>query len=369
MRVCFIAGKEPSYARNAVILRALEIAGFDVRCVTSEASTYALRLPLVNARMLWNKIIGKNGEPDVYLVGFLGHPLVLLLRRITRRPIVFDPFVSLYDTLCNDRMRFRPGTFPASFFHLVDRKAFESADINLADTQEHIRYFTAVFSQPSAKFVRLWVGADDRLYYPRKVKENVKNGPVEVLYYATFQPLHGVDVVLDAVEMLEHRRDIRFHLIGRGPELSRLEGRIKEALRKGNLTWRPWVEEKDLPRIIASSDICLGGHFSDKPKAKRTIPGKLYQFMAMRKAIIAGDSPANRELLTRGRDALFVPMGDARALAQAIIELSENPGKREEMAENAYLLFKRECSPAVLADTLGELLEKAYAQKSSHSSG
>jgi glycosyltransferase involved in cell wall biosynthesis len=200
------------------------------------------------------------------------------------------------------------------------------------------------------------VGADDRLYFPRPEAERGRGRKVEVFYYATFQPLHGVDVVLGAAELLEGRKDIRFNLLGKGPELKKLRDRLERSMQSGNCSWRRWVPEEDLPGEIARADICLGGHFSTMPKAARVIPGKTYQFLAMRKPVVVGDNPANRELLSDGEDAVFVRMGDPEALAGVIERLTDNASLREAVAERGYRTYRERCTPEALAGSLASVL-------------
>ncbi|MEW6553619.1 MAG: glycosyltransferase [Actinomycetota bacterium] len=352
MRVCFVAGREPGYQRNRVLMRALRAAGIELSEATSQASNYALRYTAV----FWRLLRQRGSRPDLYFVGFLGHPIVPVLRALGGKPIAFDPFISVFDTLCNDRRRFEPDSLAGKLCFKLDQWACQAADLVFLDTDTHIEYFASDFSQPREKFHRIWVGADDRLYFPRMPEKDAHGDAVEVFYYATFQPLHGVDVVLGAAELLEGRKDIRFHLVGKGPELRRLRGQLQSRLDGGNCVWEQWVPEERLPERIARADICLGGHFSSMPKAARVISGKTYQFLAMRKAVIVGDNPANRELLRDGEDAFFVAMGDPEALAAAISRLAGDPGMRSDLAERGYRTYLDNCTPEALAGQLASLL-------------
>ncbi|MGQ9475218.1 MAG: glycosyltransferase [Actinomycetota bacterium] len=356
MRIVFVVGREIDYTRNRVILKALRHAGCDVEVVASTGKDYIRRLPEVTLRLL-RRAIGKKGEPDLYLVGFLGHTLLPVLRAMTKRPLVFDPFVSLHETLCEDRGRIKPDGRAGKLLGGLDAWCCGAADLVLTDTQAHAEYFAAISGQPKSKFVRLWVGADDEIYFPRERERDGGDDYMTVLYYATFQPLHGVEVVLDAVEMLGGDGRMRFRVVGSGPELPRLRARLEGMVKRGLLSWERWVPESELPDLIASSDICLGGHFSLQPKADRVIPGKIFQFMAVRKPVIAGDSRANRELLEPERHALLVPRGEPLALAEAVYALAGDEGKRKELAENAYRLFIQKCSSAALSVELMAALE------------
>ena len=81
------------------------------------------------------------------------------------------------------------------------------------------------------------------------------------------------------------------------------------------------MKQTELAEYIAFSDLCLAGHFSSTVnKAKRTIPGKAYIYQAMRKKMILGDSPANRELYEENNKVLFCKMGSSKELKKKILK-------------------------------------------------
>lgn len=357
MKVCYIAGRDSDYQRNRVLIKALKSLDIDLEVLTSSAPNYFLRFPIVLGRWLLNSRKGA----DVYFVGFVGHPLVPILRLFTHRPIIFDAYISVHDTLCNDRKRFAPDSFLGKLAHALDLAACTMADRVVLDTQTHIEYFIESLGLAEERFSRVLVGADNSLYYPPRIAKNGDPGTARVFYYCTFQPLHGMDVILDAMELLRDRKDIHFSLIGTGPEYQRLKPRLEQVLRAGNCSWISWVPERELPSHIADSDICLGGHFATTPKASRVIPCKVYQFMAMRKPLIAGDNPANRELLQHEHNALLVSMGDPQALAQAILGLVDDKETRYSLAEKGYATFIERCTPEVIAHELRPIIHEVLS--------
>ena len=87
-----------------------------------------------------------------------------------------------------------------------------------------------------------------------------------------------------------------------------------------NIAYIDWLPQEQLAQYIGQADLCLAGHFhAEIAKAKRTIPGKAYIYKAMKKPMILGDNPANRELFHQNADTVFVEMGSAKALADAIL--------------------------------------------------
>jgi len=316
-------GREPSYTRNSVILDGLRSAGVEVIDYTDSSGSYALRY----ARSIARFAARPPREADAIFVGFFGQPLVPVISRLSRKPIVFDAFLSGYDTMCFDRKRFRPGSLPGRFFYRLDKSSCERSDLVLLDTGQHVRYFVETFGLDSDKFEWVPVGADPALFSPREAR---------------------------AAAMLAGESDIHFTVVGTGQESGAIQ-RLAGSLGLRNTDFIDWVPYERLPDRIAAADVCLGGHFGTVEKSRRVIAGKEYQFLAMAKPTIAGDNPANRELLTDGRDALLVRMGDARAIADAVLRLRDDVALRESIARNGYECFLRRATPEIIGRRIADL--------------
>ena len=120
-----------------------------------------LRVAVAEARLLF----GRKGTFDVLIVGYPGHFDMPAARRIARgKPVVFNPLVSLWDTLVDDRGRFRPGSSGAGVLRRVDRIAFRRADLVVADTEAQARWYAETFGLPASRLAVCLVGAEDRLF-------------------------------------------------------------------------------------------------------------------------------------------------------------------------------------------------------------
>jgi glycosyltransferase involved in cell wall biosynthesis len=334
MKVLFISGREPAYVRNMVLIRALEMKGIEVIQCSSSARNYPLRYISSVLRFL------RERDYDLVLAGFFGQPLVPVIKRITDKPVILDAFISGYDTMCFDRKRFRPDSYLGRFFYWMDKRACELADMVICDTNAHIDYFSEQFSIDRRKFARVFVGAEDDIFYPRNVING--NGHFNVLYYGTYLPIHGIEYIVRAAKLLEKHREIDFKIIGTG--MTRRAVRTEaNRLKIRNIEFVDWVPYHQLPQEIAKADLCLGGHFAGSQKAARVIASKTFQMVATGKPVIVGDNSANRELFQHREDAYFSAMADANALAEAILELKEDDGLREKISRNGYQKFLEEC--------------------------
>jgi glycosyltransferase involved in cell wall biosynthesis len=346
-RVFFTCAASPDYIRNRALVRALR-REHEVKVVASTAATYPRRLAAVLPRVLM-----AAGGFDVYLAGFLGQPLVPFLRARRLRPIVLDAFISVYDTLCLDRRTFDPRSPAGRVFHWLDTSALQSARCVLTDTPASADFMAQEFGVPRSKLMPVPVGADESLFYPRRGPD----GPtVKVLYACTYLPLHGAPVVIEAANLLRDKEGIRFTLIGKGPERPRAEG-LARRYGLTNCRFIDWVPFEELPARIAACHIFLGGHFNaENAKARRVVPGKVYQGLAMATPTIIGDCEASQQWFRHGESAYTVPMGDARALADAILELAGSPHMRDRIGEGGRALYEQQFSEAAIASLLNECI-------------
>ncbi len=346
MKILFTCGREPGYTRNAVVLQALQSFA-DVTTIVDEAGSYFTRL----ARILPRLLLHKNYNYDLVFAGFLGHPLMPFVRSRYSGPILFDAFISLFDTLCFDRKRFTPESVPGKAAFWLDSTSTRLADRVLLDTNEHAAYFEQEFQIPHPKLASIFVGCEERYFSPRPASSS----GLTVLYYGSFIPLQGIDVIIQAAASLQDVRGLNFRIIGDGMVFAPIKA-LAERLGLANISFLPPVPLPQLPDEIARADICLCGHFSNIPKAARVIAGKTFQCIAMGKPVVVGDNLANRELLTPDVDAIFCAMNDPAALSAAIRRLALGSKLREELGRQARQTYLARASQAVINAQLQQLV-------------
>lgn len=274
---------------------------------------------------------------DVVLV--TGKPclfLAWLLRPLHRKKIVFDAFISDYDTLVNDRKRLAPGSFAAKMVWWGDKLACKAADRVVLDTQEHVDYFVAEFGLDKESFRVVPVGADDEVFIRRKREDA---GRFIVCFHGTYIPLQGVGHIVDAAAALNKRKDISFVLIGDGQTRRSIEERVK-GVGLENIEFLPFMPLDELADAVARSTVALG-IFGTTDKARRVVPNKAFQIIAMGLPLITGDTPAIRRYFTDGDNALLVPLGDGKSIARAILSLKRDKRIRDRIAQNGHSLFLR----------------------------
>lgn len=359
MHVLFLAGRETEYTRNQVMLAALRnCSEVDVIASSKRPGSLLLNSILIAVRAMPLLLRKKH---DLVFVGFYGHIIMRLIAPLARCPIVFDAFISTYDTLCFDRRRFAPGSLAGRAAFALDRYATQKAQRVLLDTENHVDYFVETFSVPRAHYSAVPVGCSEAIFRPAHLP--VPGEFTKVLYYSSFLSLHGVDVILQAAARLRNK-PIRFRLIGEGPTLEAMKAEARR-LELDNLTFESPISPVELAAAISASDICLGGHFSTSGKAARVIPGKAYQALSVGRPLIIADAPGNREIFNHNVNAILVPPVEPVALADAILELSRDAGHRQALAEAGRALFREHCSETVIFHRVKKLIAEVVLQPDS----
>ena len=333
MKVCHFGAYNPEHPRNRIIIKGLKKNGVEVfECY--DRSSIWLRYP----KLLWKYL--KTGKYDVIIVGAQGHTSVLLawlLAKIFRRKLIFDPFISLYDTAVFDRKEVDKKSLKARYYYYLDKLSCALAAVVIIDTKEHAKYFNIEFNVSKNKIYIIYIGADDEVFYTRESnKQNKKKITVE--FHGTFIPLQGIEYIVHAAKILEKEEDIIFEIIGKGQTYNQVL-ELSKKLNVNNVSFIGWLDYENIPKYIERADICLG-IFGDTIKARRVIPNKAFEILAMKKPLITGDSPAARKVFKDKENVLLCEMANPESLAEAILMLKEDENLRNRIAENGYMLFK-----------------------------
>lgn len=353
-RLVFFGGYDPGYPRNAIIRKGLERNGFTVaECRANVKWKIFKRYPVLVWRYLKN---GRDG-PILFIPDFRHKdvPLAWLLARFAGQRCVFDPLVSRYETKVLDRGDVADGSMQSWHNRNIDRVSFRLPDLVLTDTEAHAAFFGEQYHIHPDRIRTLHIGYDDELFTERPPRGG--DGPMRVLFYGTYLPLHGVETIIEAVRLVSG--PITVTLIGEGQTY----GGAREhaaGIPSERLSFRPSVPVRELEEAIADSDVVLG-IFGETPKARMVIPNKVYQALAVGRAVVTADTEAVRELFTGGEHLVTVPPGDASALGRAIERLRRDTDLRGRLAERGGRLVRESYHPAAVAGRFVSLLrEKGF---------
>jgi glycosyltransferase involved in cell wall biosynthesis len=164
-------------------------------------------------------------------------------------------------------------------------------------------------------------------------------------FIGTFGLWHGVKLLPALIEAVP---DTRWVLIGDGGLL----GEVREEIKARALGERVQVTGV-LPReqaleMLSCSDVCVSPHV---PNPDGTpffgSPTKLFEYMGLRRAIVASDLDQIGEVIEDGSSGLLCPPGDVAAAAAAVKRLLGDDSLRESLAQGALQRAREEYSWSV----------------------
>ncbi len=356
--ICFFGIFDPDYSRNRILSMGFRENNWNVIFVRVDPKAHKGFSKYIELIKEWKRmkkeLIKNNLKPDMVLVAFPGHTIVWLARILCiKEKIYFDAFLSRFDSNVHDRKSYGALSLRGILDWFLDWSSCALSHKIFLDTNEHIQYFSKKFFVSQNKMIRVPVGADTEIFH---LEEFVPDPSKFIIYFhGMFIPLQGVRYIIDAADILRNNHDIVFRIIGTGQEYNEISKIIEEKkLENVELLGRKKLEE--LPDYIKKANICLG-IFGDTEKTKRVIPNKVYECIAMKKAVITADTPAIREFFTNEKHVILCECKDGKSIADAIMKLKNDPLLAKELAENSYDYLMENLQPHIIVSDLLMTLE------------
>ncbi len=130
-----------------------------------------------------------------------------------------------------------------------------------------------------------------------------------------------------AIRVTALRPNVSFFMIGDGEFRAELEAAIQasgDAQRIRILGWR-----SDVPELLKALDVMV------LPSRWEGMPLAILEAMSSAVPVVASDIPGNHHLVEDGSDGRLFPLDDDEALAAALIDLVDDPGRRARFSAQA----------------------------------
>jgi glycosyltransferase involved in cell wall biosynthesis len=172
-----------------------------------------------------------------------------------------------------------------------------------------------------------------------------------VVFAGNFGNAQALETVVEAAELLRERPDLRFVLIGSGGRTAWLEQQLQQR-RLSNVLMPGRFPIEQMPSLLRQASALLVT-LANSPIMERTIPSKVQAYLAAGKPIIASLDGEGARIVEESGAGLSCPAEDARALAQAVITLSEaSEARRADMGRAGRDYYARNFHSATLAGAL-----------------
>lgn len=356
LRVLMMGSFDPVYPRHQIIRVGLERYGIEVSTYNIPKGTKTLACA---PRLLRNwQLVRDHDLVIVPAFNQLLSPIVWLIAQLTHKPILSDYMVGLTDAIVHEREE--GNIFQRVLWWQVDKFNVRNMPC-ITDTAAHIQLYQAIWKAPMRKMDVLFVGAYDDWF--NEQPQPPTDGELVVQFFGTYIPFHGVDVIIDAIayynQHLSDLPNVRFELIGTGNTYRACRDQA-ERLKIDNITFIKYVKPDELAAKIAKASVCLGV-FGPRDKTDYVVANKVFQSLAVGRAVITAEAPALYECFTPGEHLMTVPTGDPAALALAIHALLKNPTERARLGAAGAARIREAFLPQHIGLQLKSIIESLVA--------
>lgn len=225
--------------------------------------------------------------------------------------------------------------------HLLDRVALTRADAVVSLTEHFLQELARIGWQPRASAV-IPDAFDAEVYQPQdRAAARAALGCAPdtfVIVYAGMTFAHrGLDRLVRAFAEARLRNARLIFVGGRPQERAALQEQAAALDMLDQISLVPPQPQPVVARYLAAADVLA---IPDTVTDITASPLKLFEYMAMSRAIITVDLPALREVIDT-RAARFVRRGTVDDLQAALRELAADPERREQMGRAAHEQARR----------------------------
>lgn len=218
-------------------------------------------------------------------------------------------------------------------------------------------------SRPDLPIAMIPNGCDLDLFQPgrRETLSLPGVGPRDLaaIFTGAHGMANGLDAVLAAAGCLQQqgRDDIKLIFVGDGKMKPHLAARAGQEHLKNCLFFNP-MPKRELNALVGAADVGLMILANIPAFYYGTSPNKFFDYIAGGLPILNNYPGWLAELIRECQCGVVVPPDDPGAFAAGLIQLADDPGRRQQMGANARKLAETQFGRAVLAQRFVDWLEK-----------
>ncbi len=266
--------------------------------------------------------------------------------------LIIDPLISSWDKQTYEKEKLL-NQKQSDALKKKESILFNKADIVLADTNLHANLFHKELCVDKNKIFTVYVGAEDDLFNDLP-PQHIENKKFEVLFYGSFIPLHGSEIIIKAAKLFAKNTNVKWTLLGDGPDLKKCKDLAKGS---SNIFFEKKIKYTKLASRIKKADLLLG-IFGKSKKAGNVIPNKVFQSLACGKTIITRESDAYPNvILKENKGIIFIEPNNPIALYKKVLEIFKNKNSLEKSNFHARNIYKTYFSEKIIRKQIKKILK------------
>jgi len=216
----------------------------------------------------------------------------------------------------------------------LERLSFKAADVVIATNESYKKIAVERGGKDPEDVVVVRNGPDVSFAPSRPPRPAILGGFRHLVGYVGVigkqDGLENLLAVADYIVNQKKRRDIKFAVVGKGPNLKNLIRDAKAMDLEEYVHFFGFVPDELLLEILAASDICVNPEFRNEFTGRSTMI-KIMEYMALKKPIVQFSTTEGE--FSAGDAAISVKDNDIVQFAEAVLALLEDPVRRTRMGE------------------------------------
>lgn len=269
------------------------------------------------------KVIDRKQIDILHLHGYGATTFGRLAGKMRRIPSILHEHANLTDT--------------PWFQKIADRALAPATDIAIAVSKSTADFVINARQMPARRVKTVYLGVPlDEFSRARTTDEltaarhelGVRDGEAVVGTVTRLHESKGNSYLVEAAALvIKERPHTRFFLVGEGPLLPDLQAQAQALGLGDRFVFHGFA--RDVAAVVSAFDVSVF------PSLWEGTPLTVFEALAMGKTILATDADGLLDVLTDDHDAMIVPKRDARALADGIVQLVDDPDLRARLGAEA----------------------------------
>ena len=239
-----------------------------------------------------------------------------------------------------------PELFEAKFGHrglihrallAVERFAFHQADVSMPHNESCADIARERGGVEDERIFIVGVGPDPRRIFRVEPRPELRRGREHlVLWIGAMSKQESLGHLIEAADQIVHRygrRDVTFAVVGPGDEREAIQAEVRRRGLDGYMELPGVLTDDDVLRAyMATADVCLSVDERNDMNDKSTMM-KVLEYMAMGRPVV--QFPLVEMARICGDTAVYARNADPSDLADKIVELLDDPDRRERLGQAA----------------------------------
>jgi len=164
---------------------------------------------------------------------------------------------------------------------------------------------------------------------------------------------NAVEDIIEAMRYLPE--NIKFLILGKGPEEKKLKLKIKNLKLENRVLLMGHIEPYKVPNYLAISDVFV------RPSLSEGLGSSFLEAMAAGVPVIATRVGGISDFLKNGETGLFCEVRNPQSIAEKVMEYLNNPSRTNKIVENAQKLIRENYDWDLIAQKMGAIFNKLCA--------